>query len=246
MHEQVLIIAGTDPTGAAGITIDIEALCYFNVKPALAISAINIQNQRQVIKIKPSSYNILQQQIMCAIEACNIQIVKIGMIYSAKNAAMLGNLLQKYQLTAIFDPVLKASSGYTLSEKKLKNAIIKYMLPNITILTPNLEELAILCTDEAAPNAIKAINQAQYLIDKFNTPAILIKGGHSIETNEATDILCIKNRAPHYFTSPMLGKQKRGTGCALSSAIAANLAKNYDIIESIKQAKQYISQYIAR
>jgi len=245
MHKQVLIIAGTDPTGAAGITVDIKTLCHFNIQPSIAISAINIQNKHRVIKIQPSSVDILQQQIICAIEACDIKIVKIGMIYSAQNAYMISNLLQKYQLTAIFDPVLKASSGYALGEKKLKEAIIKYMLPSISLLTPNLSELAILCNDEVAPNSIKAIKQAQYLINKFNASAILIKGGHSIETNDATDVLCRKNTEPLYFTSPMIGKQKRGTGCALSSAIAANLAKNYDIINSIKQAKQYISRYIA-
>lgn len=239
---KILVISGTDPTGNAGLNIDIKTINHLGVNTAIAISAITIQNNEKVAHITPIAN--LEEQILCAIEACNIKIIKIGMIYSSKNAIMLGTLLQKYQLTTIYDPVLKASSDYYLSEKTLSEAILTFMLPYITLLTPNLAELAALTAKTKAATSIKAIAQAEYLINNYNAKAILIKGGHNSNSNKATDILCTKHHTPQYFNASMLNKNKRGTGCVLSSAIAAYLAKNYDITEAIKLAKQYVRQYI--
>lgn len=241
----ILAIAGTDPTGSAGIAIDIKTLCYFNINPAIAITAINVQDNHSVKFIKPISSSLLKQQIECAINASNIKFVKIGMIYSNENAIILSELLHKHKLITIFDPVLKSSSNYDLSEPNLKNFINNYMLPKISLLTPNLLELAVLTEKNLAKNNSEAIKQANYLIEKYNAPAILIKGGHSSDIHNSTDILCLKKKEPYLFTNKRLLKQKRGTGCALSSAIAANLAKNYNLIDAIAKAKEYIEQYIA-
>ena len=166
------------------------------------------------------------------------------MIGSCDNLKVIVEIIKKYKLLAILDPVLYSSSGYPLSEPGLNTLIIEMLLPHLYLITPNLLELAALTDNIVAKNSYNAIYQADILVEK-GTQNILIKGGHN-QTNEAIDILYTKNKQQENFNSIMLPYSRRGTGCALSTAITALLAKNIKLIKAIPKAKEYMNYYISQ
>lgn len=234
----VLIVAGTDPTGGAGIVRDIETTAHFQIKASLAITSVNVQDNNHVSKIVPMSGKFIAAQMRVALEANPISAIKIGMTGTQEIITAICTVLEDYpHIPVIFDPVLVASSGGQLTTEKIIETIIHNLLPHIDLLTPNMKELALLSQSSLASHYEEAIQQAQKLLS-FGSRSILIKGGHADETL-ATDRLIEKNKVTN-ISAPRLKGTMRGTGCILSSAIAAHLALNKSMIESVKNAKAYI------
>ncbi|WP_208433896.1 hydroxymethylpyrimidine/phosphomethylpyrimidine kinase [Bartonella taylorii] len=234
----ILIVAGTDPTGGAGIVRDIETTAHFQIKANLAITCVNVQDDNHVAEIVPMHEKLIAAQMRSALEANPISAIKIGMTGTQAIITAICNVLEDYpHIPVILDPVLVASSGGKLTTEKITKIMINKLLPHVDLLTPNREELALLSQNPLASHHKQAIQQARKLLS-FGPRSILIKGGHA-NGPLATDSFIDKTEIINIST-PRLTGTMRGTGCILSSAIAANLALNESMPQAIKNAKAYI------
>ncbi|WP_336294077.1 hydroxymethylpyrimidine/phosphomethylpyrimidine kinase [Bartonella sp. CB169] len=234
----LLIIAGTDPTGGAGIVRDIETAAHFQIKVNLAITCVNAQDDNHVAEIVPMSAKFIAAQMRIALEANPISAIKIGMTGTQEIIAAICNVLKDYpSIPVILDPVLVASSGGKLTTEKIIESLTNKLLPHVDLLTPNREELALLSQSPLASHYEETIQQARKLLS-FGPRFILVKGGHA-EGPLATDSLVDKTKIINIST-PRLTGTMRGTGCILSSAIAAHLALNESMTQAIQNAKAYI------
>lgn len=234
----ILIVAGTDPTGGAGIVRDIETAAHFQIKANLAITCVNVQDDKHVAEILPMSKKLIAAQMRIALEANLINAIKIGMTGNQEIITAICHVLEEYpHIPVIFDPVLVASSGGKLTTEETIEIIIHKLLPLVDLLTPNREELAILSQNPLASHHEEAIQQAQKLLS-FGPRSLLIKGGHA-DGPLATDSFIDKTGIINIST-PRLAETMRGTGCILSSAIAAHVAFNESMLQAVKNAKKYI------
>ncbi|MDM9996380.1 hydroxymethylpyrimidine/phosphomethylpyrimidine kinase [Bartonella henselae] len=234
----ILIVAGTDPTGGAGIVRDIETAAHFQIKANLAITCINVQNDNHVAEIVPMCEKLIAAQMRAALEVNPISAIKIGMTGNQAIIAAICNVIEDYpHIPVILDPVLFASSGGKLITEPIIEIMINKLLPYVDLLTPNREELALLSQTPLASCHKQAIQQAKKLLS-FGPRSILIKGGHA-DGPLATDSFIDKTEIIDISTV-RLTRTIRGTGCILSSAIAAHLALNESMIQAIKNAKEYI------
>ncbi|UXM94620.1 hydroxymethylpyrimidine/phosphomethylpyrimidine kinase [Bartonella sp. HY329] len=234
----VLIIAGSDSSGGAGIVRDIETANSLFCKSSVAITAVTAQTHQGVVAVEPMSPLLIAQQIEAAHTANVIRAVKIGMVATVENIATIANRLANMpNQPIVYDPVLVASSGGSLARHHLKDAILSKLLPHINLLTPNISELANLLGEEMVKCDRKAIDQANSLI-AMGAKAVLVKGGHLNGIN-ACDYLVTKQDVIE-FCQPRLVAQMRGTGCTLSTAISCNLAKGDSLPQAIGKAKEYL------
>ncbi|MET3589408.1 hydroxymethylpyrimidine/phosphomethylpyrimidine kinase [Bartonella silvatica] len=239
----ILIVAGTDPTGGAGIIRDIETAAHFQIKASLAITCVNVQDDNHVAEICPMSEKLVATQMRTALKANSISAIKIGMTGTQAIITAISDVLEEYpHIPVILDPVLVASSGGKLTTEKIIEKMTNKLLPHIDLLTPNRDELALLSQSPRASHHKQAIQQAKKLLS-FGPRSILIKGGHANDPL-ATDSLIDKTNVIDIST-PRLTGTMRGTGCILSSAIAAHLALNKSMTESVKSAKIYIQTLLS-
>jgi len=236
----ILIIAGTDSSGGAGVARDIATAACFGVSPALAVTSVTVQTHNEVLHIEPAAPWLIAQQIASAFDANTISAVKIGMLGTAEIAKTVASMLRKYHPMPpiIFDPVLAASSKGSLARGNMRGAIIHDLLPLTTLITPNLAELAELTLATPATHDAEAREQGEALI-RLGARAVLVKGGHA-KGHMATDYLLMNNYRPASFSQKRLEATMRGTGCTLSTAIAANLAQGLALGEAIEKAKQHV------
>ncbi|UTO28871.1 hydroxymethylpyrimidine/phosphomethylpyrimidine kinase [Bartonella harrusi] len=234
----ILIVAGTDPTGGAGIVRDIETAAHFQIKANIALTCVNVQDDHHVTEIVPMTGKLIAAQMRCALEANSISAIKIGMTGTQTIIAAICDVLEDYpHIPVILDPVLVASSGGKLTTETIIESMMNKLLPHVDLLTPNREELALLSKSPLASDDEQAIQQAKKLLS-FGPCSILIKGGHA-EGRLATDSFINKTEIINIST-PRLKGTMRGTGCILSTATAAHLALNESLIEAVKKAKTYI------
>lgn len=233
-----LSIAGSDSGGGAGIQADLRAFSYFRTHGTTALTAVTAQNPHEVQAVFPLPPEAVRKQLEALCTVFDIQAVKTGMLHDRgiihATADFLGRLAS---LTLVVDPVMIATSGARLLENTAVQALENQLLPLATVVTPNLPEAEILCDTKLT--GIDAIVQAAIdLANQFGT-YILIKGGHRTSAT-ATDILS-DGSATWRLVSPIVSPATtHGTGCMLSSAIAANLARGKPVIEAIRIAKSYI------
>ncbi|ALE04025.1 Phosphomethylpyrimidine kinase [Bartonella ancashensis] len=235
LKSSILIVAGTDPTGGAGIIRDIETAAHFRIKSNLAITSVNVQDDNHVAAIVPMDGVFVAAQMQIALKAKQINAIKIGMTGTQDIIKEICHTLKHYnRIPVVLDPVLSASSGGKLVVEKIVDTMINELFPHTEILTPNLEELSILSQSPHASHHQEAIQQARKLL-ALGPRYILIKGGHA-DGPLATDSLVGKNEIINIST-PRLETKMRGTGCLLSSAIAVHLALNNTITEAVKKCE---------
>ncbi|WP_208441449.1 hydroxymethylpyrimidine/phosphomethylpyrimidine kinase [Bartonella raoultii] len=238
LKPSILIVAGTDPTGGAGIVRDIETAAHFQIKANLAITCVNVQDDNHVAEIVPMHEKLIVAQMRCALEAKPIGAIKIGMTGTKAIITAICSVLEDYpHIPVVFDPVLVASSGGKLTTEAIREVVVNRLLPHVALLTPNREELAFFSQSPLASCHQQAIEQAKKLLS-FGPRSILVKGGHA-EDPLATDIFMNKTEIINIATARLM-ETMRGTGCILSSAIAAQLALNESLPQAIKNAKAYI------
>lgn len=233
----ILIVAGTDPTGGAGIVRDIETAAYFHIKANLAITCVNVQDDYHVSEIVPMNEKLIAAQMRIALEANPVRAIKIGMTGNQAIIAAICRVLEDYpHIPVILDPVLVASSGGKLTTEKIIEIMINKLLPYVTLLTPNRDELALLSQTPLASHHEETIQQAKKLLS-LGVRSVLVKGGHA-EGSVAIDSFIDKIEVIS-ISAPRLKGTMRGTGCILSTAIAAHLALNEPLISAVKKAKAY-------
>ncbi len=238
----VLTIAGSDSSGGAGIQADLKTMLARTVYGMSAITALTAQNTTGVQGILPVPAAFLQQQLETVCSDLPPQAVKIGMLASADQVPVICQAIRTYALrNIVVDPVMVATTGATLTQQETVCAMQEQLFPLATLLTPNLVEAeALLGT--AITTCSEMEQAAKQLAARYHT-AVLLKGGHL--TEEATDILYDPETGLHAFPGKrMHTANTHGTGCTLSSALAAELAKGHSLPESVRLAKDYVAQCI--
>ena len=233
-----LSIAGSDSCGGAGIQADIKTMTMNGVYAMSAVTALTAQNTTGVNAIQEATPEFLKQQLDAVFEDIFPDAVKIGMVSSSELIRVIGDILRFYHAkNVVVDPVMVATSGSALMKTDAVQTLTEELFPLATLITPNIPEAEILSglTIENKEEMLTAANK----IGATYGCAVLLKGGHSI--NDANDLL-FANGEVYWFEGKRIDNPNtHGTGCTLSSAIAANLAKGFGLSESVLRAKDYIS-----
>jgi hydroxymethylpyrimidine/phosphomethylpyrimidine kinase len=239
----VLTIAGSDSGGGAGIQADLKTISALGCFGTTAITAVTIQNTLGVSGIHSIPGGIVKAQIKAVMDDLKPLAVKIGMVHSADLAIAIASVLRDYlDIPIIFDPVMVATSGQRLIEVDTIETLKKDLFPIAKIITPNLDEAAILAQMEV--NTIDDMKKAAHRIMQYGCNAVLVKGGH-LKGPDLCDVYLDKTGEQHIFrTSAIDTINTHGTGCSLSSAIASYMALGNDLIASISKSKAYIQQAI--
>ena len=237
-----LTIAGSDSSGGAGIQADLKTMTANGVYAMSAITALTAQNTTGVTDILESTPRFLSEQLDAIFTDIFPDAVKIGMVSSAELIAVIAAKLKAYKAeNIVVDPVMVATSGAKLLRSDAVEALCRELLPLATVLTPNIPEAEILSgmtiTDAAGMEAA-----ARLISEKYGC-AVLCKGGHKV--NDADDLLWREGAGKWFHGKRIDNPNTHGTGCTLSSAIASNLAKGYDLDASVERAKAYISGALA-
>ncbi|HCT90339.1 MAG TPA: bifunctional hydroxymethylpyrimidine kinase/phosphomethylpyrimidine kinase [Lachnospiraceae bacterium] len=234
----VLSIAGTDPSGGAGIQADLKTMTMNGVYAMSAITALVAQNTTGVKKIVETTPEFLGQQIDAVFEDIPPDAVKVGMVASCGLIETIAERLHFYQAeNIVVDPVMVATSGDRLITEEAVDTLKNRLLPLATVVTPNIPEAEIL--SGMAIRSEKDIEAAARRIGDAYGCAVLLKGGHNI--HDANDFLYGKGGSQWFYGTRIDNPNTHGTGCTLSSAIAANLAKGFDLPVSVQRSKDYLS-----
>ncbi len=239
--KKCLTIAGSDCSGGAGIQADLKTFSAHGVYGASVITSVVAENTSRVISVFNVPASEIEKQIDAVFEDVEIDAVKLGMLPTAEIIKAVADKLHQHKPRFIVcDPVMVATSGDALSESGIDKAFIKYMFPIADLITPNIPEAEALSGIEI--RSIEDMRKAaEFLIEK-GAKNVLIKGGHLTESAE--DLLLGEN-GERVFTSKRVDSENtHGTGCTLSSAIAANFALGNDLEKSIENAKNYVTEAI--
>ena len=233
-----LSIAGTDPSGGAGIQADLKTMTMNGVFAMSAITALVAQNTtgvREIVELTPA---FLGAQIDAVFEDIPPDAVKIGMVASCGLIEKIAERLRFYRAkNIVVDPVMVATSGDRLISEAAVDTLKTCLLPLAAVVTPNIPEAEILAgMDIRNPESIEAA--AKQISDAYGC-AVLLKGGHNI--SDANDYLYADGVGTWFYGTHIDNPNTHGTGCNLSSAIAANLAKGFDLPTSIRRSKDYLS-----
>lgn len=233
-----LTIAGTDSSGGAGVQADIKTMTANGVYAMSAITALTAQNTTGVQGIYEVSPAFLAQQLDSVFTDIRPDAVKIGMVSSTGLIEIIAQKLQEYAAeNIVVDPVMVATSGSRLISDDAIGALKERLLPLATVLTPNIPEAEVL-SGMAIRTPDDMVSAARAISEQYHC-AVLCKGGHQL--NDANDLLWRDGTAKWFNGKRIDNPNTHGTGCTLSSAIASNLAKGYNLDASVQKAKNYIS-----
>ncbi|WP_363224683.1 hydroxymethylpyrimidine/phosphomethylpyrimidine kinase [Mesorhizobium sp.] len=239
LQSHVLVVAGSDSSGGAGITRDVETIATLGLRSCVAVTAVTAQTHRSVEWIEYMPPGIVAAQMRAATAANSVKAIKLGMLGTNGTITKAAAVLRDHpDMPVVLDPVLAASSGGALVMEDAVAALRSHLMPLCRIIKPNLPELAVLTGSVIAVDEASATRQGEEL-SRSVSAAVLVKGGHAC-ANEAVDLLLQPDHPPLRFVKPRLPGEMRGTGCMLSSAIAASLALGASLEESVRAAKQYI------
>ena len=243
-YNRVLTIAGSDSGGGAGIQADIKAISANGCFAASAITAITVQNTLGVHAVHPVPLDILEGQIDAVLSDIGADAVKIGMLHSTEVVKIVAGKIKKYAIkNVVLDPVMVSTSGHRLIEESAVEVIKEELLPLVRVVTPNVPEAEILI-GRAISGECDFEDVAKELFDTYGV-SVLLKAGH-LTGDMLTDYFYnAEDRTLTLLTSKRVEtKNTHGTGCTLSSAFAAALAKGEDLTIAAKSAKAYIEQTI--
>ncbi|MGC8843772.1 MAG: bifunctional hydroxymethylpyrimidine kinase/phosphomethylpyrimidine kinase [bacterium] len=240
--KRALTIGGSDPTGGAGIQMDLKVFQSLGVWGLSCITNITVQTTFGVEKITKVPPHIIARQIDAAVLDIGINACKIGMLYSPRTVSVVAERIRRRHIpNVVLDPIIKAKNGRALLTPKALKRLKKELIPLALILTPNLPE-----AEEISGIPIKSLQdmeEAGKKIKEMGAEFVLIKGGHL--PSEPVDIL-YDGENFHYFPSERIKKNVHGTGCILSSAIAGYLAKGENPIDSVRLAIEFTRSAIER
>jgi hydroxymethylpyrimidine/phosphomethylpyrimidine kinase len=235
----VLVIAGSDSSGGAGIVRDLQVLADLHVGALCAVTAVTAQTHSRVVSVHHVPAEVIRSQIRAALESSVVGAIKIGMLGTgASVSAVADGLPRDGAIPIVLDPVLLSSSGGVLLDEEGRAEMRTRLFPLATLLTPNIPEAASLCGMAPAASREELLDQARSLLS-MGARAVLLKGGHA-GGPESVDLLLSAEGAPQWLSSPRLEARGRGTGCALASAIAAGLASGQSVEDACRDGKQYV------
>jgi hydroxymethylpyrimidine/phosphomethylpyrimidine kinase len=237
-------IAGSDSSGGAGIQADLKTFSALGVYGASVITALTAQNTRGVRAIHDVPPSFIAEQIDAVFSDLAVQAVKIGMLSQPKAIETVAAGLDRWkQATVVLDPVMIAASGDRLLAPGAVDVLRRVLIPRALVITPNLPEAAALLDGPLARNEAEMREQAQRLL-ALGCRAVLVKGGHA-EGPQSVDLLVEATTVARLAAERVASGNTHGTGCTLSSAIAAGLAKGQDLATAVRKAKDYVTAAIA-
>lgn len=241
----VLSIAGSDSSGGAGIQADLKTFSALGVYGATAITAITAQNTVGVNSQLAISPEMVYNQIVAVVEDIAPSAIKIGMLANKEVAMVVADALSRYNIPTILDPVMVSSSGHRLLSLDAQEVVKERLLPLSTLVTPNIPEMEAL-TAMSLTTAEEKLSAGQYLLS-LGAQAVLLKGGHEEGDTKCDTLYELDGRnitQLHLSTPTVATKNIHGTGCTLSSAIAAFMARGLALREAVQEAKKYITEAI--
>jgi hydroxymethylpyrimidine/phosphomethylpyrimidine kinase len=243
-YARVLTIAGSDSGGGAGIQADLKTFAALGCYGMSAITALTAQNTLGVQGIHAVPPAFLKAQIQSVVEDIGVDALKIGMLHEPAVVEVVAWAIDHYQLTrVVLDPVMVATSGDRLMANETVQVLVRELFPRASVITPNLDEAALLLGHEILD--ADALNQAAQDLMAMGAKAVLLKGGH-LAGDEVVDLLVQADGPSRRLASPRIASQNvHGTGCTLSSAMAAYLALGHDLSESVALARTFILGAIA-
>jgi len=241
----VLTIAGSDNSGGAGIQADLKTFGAYGVYGLTAVTCVVSEVPGRVEKVQAVTPEVLRSQIRILFEAYPIAAVKTGMLYSRDLLRVvseeLADRLGMFHL--VVDPVMVASSGDPLLKKDAVRAYEEELLPLADVITPNLDEAAVLLSRKITTR--RAMDRAaEELREKYGA-AVLLKGGH-LRGRDAVDILCDRRGTQEFTLKRLTGCETHGSGCTLSAAVTAGLARGQSLAVAVEGAKKFLHRAIAR
>ena len=238
-----LTIAGSDSSGGAGIQADIKTMTANGVYAMSAITALTAQNTTGVTSIMEATPQFLAEELDCIFTDIYPDAIKTGMVASTDLIEVIADKLTVYKAkNIVVDPVMVATSGARLISEDAISTLKSKLLPLAKVITPNIPEAEVLSEMQIKSEADME-KAAEVICDRLGC-SVLLKGGHQL--NDANDLLWQKDEQVTWFMGKRIDNPNtHGTGCTLSSAIASNLAKGYDLKTSVKYAKNYISGALA-
>lgn len=237
MIGRVLIIAGSDSGGGAGIQADIKTVTMLGGYAATAVTAITVQNTLGVTGIHAVPPAIVSAQIRAVLDDIGADAIKIGMLGDAATVEAVAGALDGVEVPILLDPVMVAKGGSPLLEEDAVGALVRLLLPRAAVVTPNAPELTVLTETEVADEA-DLLLAAQELLGA-GPGAVLAKGGH-LEGATVVDWLVTRN-GQHRFESPRIQTaHTHGTGCTLASAVATGLAQGLPLAAAVERARAYL------
>ncbi len=237
-----LTIAGSDSSGGAGIQADLKTFAALKVYGTSAISAITAQNTNGVDKVQILLPDMVEAQVQAVTSDMFVRATKVGMLGSFENVALVARMIDEGTIEkVVVDPVMVATSGDRLMNLGVDKSYIELILPRTFILTPNLTEAQTLLRAEIS--SVEQLTEAAFALCSMGPKYVLLKGGH-LDSNESIDILCDGKSAHQLKSRKISTENTHGTGCTLSSAVAASLAKGQDVLTAVKNAKIYVTRSI--
>lgn len=243
VYRVALTIAGSDSSGGAGIQADIKTFSSLGIYGASVITAITAQNTKGVHSQFALPADVVYNQIIAVMEDLHPSVVKIGMLSNAEVANSVADALEHYDTPIVLDPVVVSTSGHSLLSAEALDVVKQRLLPKAKVVTPNIPEMQAL-TKMPISTISEKLEAARYLIS-IGAQAVLLKGGHE-RGDVKTDVLyqhAAGEITANYLSSPTVAtRNTHGTGCTLSSAIAAYIALGFALSEAVEHAKEYISK----
>lgn len=244
-YPTVLSIAGSDSGGGAGIQADLKTFSSLGVYGATAITAITAQNTQGVHSQFALPPQMVYDQIIAVMEDIHPSVIKIGMLSNLQVATVVADALERYSIPIILDPVMVSSSGHRLLSAEAQEVLKERLLPMAQLITPNIPEMEAL-SDMPLLTISDKYNAAKHLLS-LGVQSVLLKGGHE-EGDTKVDILYQKSPqgivACSFSSDTLNTRNIHGTGCTLSSAIAAYMARGLDLKDAVSSAKIYITEAI--
>lgn len=240
--KSALTIAGTDPTGGAGIQADLKVFQEREVFGMSVVTSVVAQNTEGVRAVQHLDVPFIEQQLDAVLEDITPDAIKTGMIATVEMMELIARKLKNSSIPYVIDPVMVAKSGDSLMDDTSRQVIRETLIPLATVVTPNVPEAEILTGMEIATQADQKL-AAKYIVEELGAKAAIVKGGH-LTGEETEDILYTDGHYTSYYSERFQTKHTHGTGCTFSAAIAAELAKGKSIEEATSIGKEFIRDAI--
>jgi len=244
MHGRVLIVAGSDSGGGAGIQADIKTVSMLDAYAATAITALTAQNTEGVFGVLPIPPEFVRRQLEVVLDDIGADAIKTGMLHDAAVIETIAEVLQVHAVAIplVVDPVMVAKGGARLIEPGAIEALKRLLIARAEIVTPNLPEAEILCGTTIG--SVAEMRTAGEALLGLGCRAVLMKGGH-LSGESVSDVLVTAGGVRVWESPRIMTRHTHGTGCTLASAIAAGLAQGQDVVSAVDRARAYVQRAIA-
>jgi len=234
---RVLSIAGSDPTGGAGLQLDLQVFALHGVHGMAVPTALTVQSTLRVHQVLPAFPNVVADQLSVLLKDMLPQVVKVGMLATDDVLLRVAMVLESFPLPRVVDPVLRASDGSLLLERRALGSLLDRIVRGAVLVTPNLGEAEVMTGERDPERAARALLE-------IGAQAVLVKGGHA--DGPVDDLLLSAAGATWIAGARIAGSSVHGTGCALASAIAARMARGEALEAAVRGAKAWVAGAIGR